>query len=86
MAPRISMGGHSLVLFMEKSISANLLGEKRELCWANHSKPPPLLSNMSLSIWCISWNVLPMARKAVSSTNASVSSCLPAAILTRSES
>ena len=84
-APQMIMGGHSLVLFMEKSISANLLGEKCELCWEDHSNPPLLLSSMLSSIWCVSQKVFPMARNVVSSTNANVSSCLPLAVLTRSE-
>ena len=49
-APQIVIGGRSLSLFREKSISANLLGSKRELCSDDHSKPPPLLSSISSSI------------------------------------
>ena len=48
--PLTTKGGRSLDLFIVKSINANLLGAKRELCRVDHSNPPPLLSNMSHSI------------------------------------
>ena len=72
--PLVFKGGRSFAAFMEKSIKANLDASNLELCALAHSYPPPSRSNMSSRMVCVSWKLGPMARKAVSSTNAKVHS------------
>ena len=50
-----------LVLGQMKFMHASLESSRGELCVSNQSSPPPGLSIMSLSIWCVSVRVSPMA-------------------------
>jgi hypothetical protein len=74
--PCMIMFGRGLRWFLEKSISANLLGSNLELWSRDHSNPPPGFVSMLDSIRCVVMKSFAIVMNAVSSTNASVSSLM----------